>query len=80
MNLCSVLSCVQLFAIPWTVAQAPLCPWDFPGKNTGVGFHFEGIFLTQRSNLHFTSPALVGRFFITVPPGNPNTILLKIKC
>ena len=24
------------FATPWTVAcQAPLCPWDFPGNNTG---------------------------------------------
>ena len=30
-----------------------LCPWDYPGKNTGVGFHFllQGIFLTQGSNL-----------------------------
>ena len=29
-----------------------LCPWDFPGKNTGVGCHFlfQGIFPTQRSN------------------------------
>ena len=29
-----------------------LCPWDFPGKNTGMGCHFllQGIFLTQRSN------------------------------
>ena len=28
-------------------------PWDFPGKNTGVGCHFllQGIFLTQGSNL-----------------------------
>ena len=30
-----------------------LCPWDFPGKNTGVSCHFllQGIFLTQGSNL-----------------------------
>ena len=30
-----------------------LCPWDFPGKNTGVGCHsfFQAIFLTQGSNL-----------------------------
>ena len=30
-----------------------LCPWDFPGKNTGVGFHslLQGIFPTQGSNL-----------------------------
>ena len=29
-----------------------LYPWDFPGKNTGVGCHFilQGIFLTQESN------------------------------
>ena len=29
-----------------------LCPWDFPGKNTGVGCHslLWGIFPTQRSN------------------------------
>ena len=26
-----------------------LCPWDYPGKNTGVGYHFlpQGIFPTQ---------------------------------
>ena len=31
-----------------------LYSWDFPGKNTGVGFHFllQGIFLTQGSNLY----------------------------
>ena len=30
-----------------------LCPWDFPGKNTGVGYCFllQGIFLTQGLNL-----------------------------
>ena len=45
-------------------------PWDFPGKNTGVGCHFllQEIFLTQGSNLglpHYrqTLPS--------EPPGNP---------
>jgi len=30
-----------------------LCPWDSPGKNTGVGCHalLQGIFLTQGLNL-----------------------------
>ena len=30
----------------------PLCPWDCPGKKTGVGCHFllQGIFPTQGSN------------------------------
>ena len=46
------------------------CPWDSPGKNTGVGCHtlIQGIFLTQGSNLHLLhalSPALAGRFFTT---------------
>ena len=29
-------SCVT----PWSVAARLLCPWNFPGKNTGVGSHF----------------------------------------
>jgi len=32
----------------------PLCRWNFPAKNTGVGCHFllQGIFLTQGWNPH----------------------------
>ena len=38
----------------WSHRRQPvrlLCPWDFPGRNTGVGCHFplRGIFLTQGS-------------------------------
>ena len=65
----SRVSRVQLFETSWTVAhpmdcpfslvdrksrgQKTLCPWDFLGKNTGVGCHFLlwGIFLIQGSNL-----------------------------
>ena len=44
-----------------------LCPWNSPGKNTGVGCHFllQAIFLTQGSNLGLRSPALAGEFFTT---------------
>ena len=47
------LSCVRLFATPWTVAHRLLGPWDSPDKNTGAGCHFllQGIFPTQGSNL-----------------------------
>ena len=47
------LSCIQLFATPWTVAYRLLRPWDFPGKKTGVGCHFllQEIFPTQGLNL-----------------------------
>ena len=41
-----------LLGTPWTVAARVLCPWDSPGKNTGVGSHafLQGIFPTQGSN------------------------------
>ena len=47
-----------------------LCPWDYPGKDTGVGCHalLQGIFPTKGSNsplfclLHWQA---TGRFFTT---------------
>ena len=44
---------VQLFWDPMDCVAHQAPPWDFPGKNTGVGCQFllQGIFLTQRSNL-----------------------------
>ena len=43
------------------------CPWNFPGKNTGVGCYFllQGIFPTQGSNTHL----LHCRRILTEPPG-----------
>ena len=43
-----------------------LCPWDFPGKNTGVGCHFllQGIFLTQGLNTGLLNVSCTaGKFF-----------------
>ena len=60
---CYVMS--DSFATPRSTAlQDLLCPWDFPGKNTGVGCHFllQGIFLTQGSNsgvLHWPEDSLL---------------------
>ena len=51
-----------------------LCPWDSPGKNTGMGCHtlFQGIFPTQGSNPE--SPALPADSLPSEPPGKlPNT-------
>ena len=44
-----------------------LCPWDFPGKNTGVNCQAfpQGIFPAQGSNPCLMSPALAGGFFTT---------------
>ena len=43
------------------------CPWDSPGKNTGVCCHafLQRFFPTLELNPHLMSPALAGRFFTT---------------
>ena len=57
-----VLRCAHVRACPvvsnflwlhWLWPSRRLCPWNFPGKDTGVGCHFllQGIFPTQGSNL-----------------------------
>ena len=68
---CCVCSVSSDYLWPHGLSPSRLpCPWDFPGKNAGVGCHFllQGIFPTQGSNpcfLHF------GGFFTTSPPGKP---------
>ena len=48
----SLQSCLTLRPCRLQPARL-LCPWDSPGKNTGVGCHalLQGIFLTQGSTL-----------------------------
>ena len=47
-----------------------LCPWDFPGKNTGVGcpFLLQGIFPTQGSNLCLSCLLHCGRVLLLAEP------------
>ena len=55
-----------------------LCPWDSPGKNTGVGCHS-----LPQGNLPDpgigpkspASPSSAGEFFPTEPPGKPSCVL-----
>ena len=54
---CESAMCAQLCLTlydPIDLAHQNPLPWDFPGKNTGVGCHFllQGTFPTQGSNLH----------------------------
>ena len=61
-----MLSRVRLSVTLW--ATRLLCPWDSPGKSTGVGCHalLQGILPAQGLNSHlFKSPALADRFFTT---------------
>ena len=69
----SLQSCLIL-CDPMNYSPPGLCPWDSPGKNTGVGCHslLQGIFQTQGSNqhllglLHWQAGSLP-----LVPPGKP---------
>ena len=51
LSLLCVLSRVQFFVTLCTAEHQLHCPWDFLGKNIGVGCHFllQGILLTQGS-------------------------------
>ena len=52
MNVSIAQSCPTLCDCLDYIAPRLLCPWDFPGDNTGVDFHslLQGIFRTQESN------------------------------
>ena len=73
MYVCESHSVVSDSATPWTVVCQALHPWTFPGKNTGVGFHFllQGIFWprawTQVSTLQ-------ADFFPSEPSGKPSLV------
>ena len=60
----------------------PGCPWNFPGKNTGVGCHFllQGIFLTQGSNPLFLCLLHCGDSLPAEPLGEaPKSTILQSK-
>ena len=69
-----VCSVTQLCPSLWGTMDHSLCPWDSPGKNTGMGclFLLQGVFPTQEWNpslwhlLHWQVVSLP-----LVPPGKP---------
>ena len=65
---------VWLFATPWTAALQPLCPWDSPGRNTGIGSHFLLQEMFQNRDQTFIS-CIAGGFFSTKSPGTATCIL-----
>ena len=69
MYMCCMLSHVQLFVTPWTVAhQAPLSTGFFRQEySSGLPFPPPGDL--PNPGLETVSPSLAGRFFTTVPPG-----------
>ena len=73
--MCSVTQSCMTLRLHGLCPARLLCPWDSPGKNTGVGCHalLQGIFPTQRSNpclLHWQPDSLP-----LIHLGSPNTML-----
>ena len=69
---------------PWTVGQSAtiLCPWSFPGKNTGVGSHPLRLGIFQVRNKH-RSPTLQADSSPSEPPGkslSPNVYGIESYC
>ena len=58
---------------PWGVPARPLCPWNSPGKNTGVDGHalLQGMFPTQES---IGSSAVWAVSLLSDPPGKPRQV------
>ena len=80
----SILS-AHLFSHAWFfVTLWPtrlLCPWDFPGKTTGVGCHFllQGIFPTQGLNLHLLCLLHWQACSLSLaPPGKPQGLEYRV--
>ena len=83
MNVCSIASVPSSSLRPYELKlHRLLCPWDSPGKDTGVGCHalFQGIVSTQGSNpclsclLHWPKGSLP-----LAPPGKSNWDILILK-
>ena len=67
-----MLSCVWLFATPWTTARQLLCPWNSPDKNTGVGCH--SLFQKSsrpRDQTHNSCISGIGRWIFFLPLAPP---------
>ena len=78
MHECSVTSVMSASLQPHGLQPARLlCPWDFPGKNPGLGgcAIFQGIFSIQGSNphLHWQADCLLLSYL-----GSPRMYALSI--
>ena len=72
---CSVAKSCSIFLRPHGLQPVRLlCPWDSPGKNTGVGCHFlfQGN-LPTRDQTHIS--CIAGGLFTAEPSGNPHASL-----
>ena len=79
MNAFCAQSCLTLCNPMDCSPPGPLCPWVFPGKNTGVGLPFPSPGDLPNPEIEPMSPAFAGRFFTTAPPGKPGKEDIRCK-
>ena len=76
---CSVVKlCLTLLRPHGVYPARLLCPWDFPGKNTGVGYQF----LLQGSSQPRDGTRvsyLADRVFTIEPPGKPTNKVAQLN-
>ena len=66
-----VCVCVSVCVVSDSLPTKLLCPWDPPGKNTGLPFPSSGDLPDPGTKRTSLSPTLAGEFFTTEPPGKP---------
>ena len=75
-----MLSCVQVFATPWTVVPPPPVSTGFSRQEYWGGFPFPPPGHLPDPGIKPTSPvapALSGRFVTTEPPGNRSHLTMR---
>ena len=76
-------SCAQLFVTHCGLQAISLrCPWDSPGKNTGVDCHalLQGIFLTKGMSLRLLCLLYLQAGSLPLaPPGKSLTMSTKLR-
>ena len=64
---------------PWMEESGRLfSPWNFPGKNTGVGCHFPSPGDLPNPGIEPVSPALQADALPSEPPGKPSSLITQL--
>ena len=74
-----VLSCVRLFATPWTVAHQASLSVGFSRQEYCSGLPFPSPGEPSRPRDQTQVSCIVSRFFTTVPPGKPNLTQIQLS-
>ena len=78
---CAVLSYSVISDSLWPQGLQParlLCPWNFPGKNTGLGCYFLLQEYLPNLGIEPMSPVLAGRFFTPASTGKSLSLSLSL--